>query len=110
MLSANGVDPVNLAVEFTRLVPASGNLSVCGQQFWLGPDRAGTTVTFWADTTVVHLIINGIRLKTVPSRLTIAHLQRLLADGARPAGPPPIPRRPIRRPRSRSTGWSTPPA
>jgi transposase InsO family protein len=91
VLSANGGDPVNLAVEFTRVVPASGNLTVCGQQFWLGPDRAGATVTFWADTTVVHLLTNGVRLKTVPSRLTTAHLQRLLHDDGCPAGPPPIP-------------------
>ncbi|WP_344085009.1 integrase core domain-containing protein [Luedemannella helvata] len=90
-LSTNGVDPVDLAVEFTRAVPLSGNVSVGGQQFWLGPDRAGTTVAFWADTTVVHLIVNGVRLKTVPSRLTVAHLQRLLDDGGHPAGPPPIP-------------------
>jgi transposase InsO family protein len=89
--SANGDEPVNLAVEFTRVVPASGNLCVCGQQFWLGLDRAGATVTLWADTTVVHLLTNGVRLKTVPSRLTVAHLQWLLADGGRPAGPPPIP-------------------
>lgn len=91
MLSTNGIDPVDLAVELTRVVPLSGNLSVCGQQFWLGPDRAGATVTFWADTTVVHLLTNGVRLKTVPSRLTVAHLQRLLDEGGRPAGPPPIP-------------------
>jgi transposase InsO family protein len=89
-LPANGVDPVDLAVEFTRVVPSSGNLTVCGQQFWLGPDRAGGTVTFWADTTVVHLLVNGVRLKTVPSRLTTTHLRRLLDDGGRPAGPPPI--------------------
>src|SRR4051812_37499425 len=31
VLSANGVDPVDLAVEFTRAVPLSGNLAVCGQ-------------------------------------------------------------------------------
>ncbi|GAA4260019.1 hypothetical protein [Dactylosporangium darangshiense] len=73
------------------MVPLSGNLTVCGQQFWLGPDRAGATVTLWADTTVVHLLTNGVRLKTVPSRLTVAHLQRLLDEGGRPAGPPPIP-------------------
>ena len=35
------VDDVDLAVEVTRLVPASGNLTVCGQQFWLSPTRAG---------------------------------------------------------------------
>jgi transposase InsO family protein len=74
VMSTNGVDPVNLAVEIDRTVPASGNLQVCGQQFWLGPHRAGTSITLWADTTVVHIICNGVRLKTVPSRLTIAHL------------------------------------
>jgi hypothetical protein len=59
VLSANGGEPVNLAVEITRTVPASGNLCVCQQQFWLGPDRAGTTITLGADTTVVHLMHNG---------------------------------------------------
>jgi hypothetical protein len=63
----------------------------------VGRDRllyrtAVRAITFWADTTVVHLLTNGARLKTVPSRLTIAHLHRLITDGARPAGPPPIPR------------------
>lgn len=91
MLATNEADPVDLAVEFTRVVPSSGNLAVCGQQFWLGPDRAGSTVTLWADTTVVHLLTNGVRLKTVPSRLTTAHLRQLLDDGGRPADPPPIP-------------------
>jgi hypothetical protein len=77
-------------VEFTRVVPSSGNPTVGGQQFRLGPDRAGGRVTFWADTAVVHLLVNGVRLKSVPSRLTTAHLRRLLDDGGRPAGPPPL--------------------
>jgi hypothetical protein len=77
-------------VEVTRLVPASGNLTVCGQQFWLSPTRAGLPVTLWADTTVVHLLIDGVRLKTVPSRLTPTHLRQFLADDGQPAGPPPI--------------------
>jgi hypothetical protein len=38
----------------------------------------------------VHLLHNGVRLKTVPSRLTVAQLRQLLGDGGRPAGPPPI--------------------
>jgi hypothetical protein len=38
----------------------------------------------------VHLLTNGVRLRTVPSRLTAAHLQRLLAEDGRPAGSPPI--------------------
>jgi hypothetical protein len=91
VVSSTGVDPVDLAVGFTRVVPVSGNMTVCGQQFWLGPDRAGSSIAFWADTTVVHVLANGVRLKTVPSRLTVAHLQQLLAEGGRPAGPPPIP-------------------
>ncbi len=77
-------DDVGLAVELTRLVPASGNLTVCGQQFWLSPTRAGLPVTLWADATVVHLLINGVRLKTVPSRLTSASLRQLLTDDGRP--------------------------
>ncbi|MEU5726362.1 IS481 family transposase [Micromonospora sp. NPDC047738] len=96
VLSANGVDPVNLAVEITRTVPASGNLAVCGQQFWLGPARAGLTIRLWADTTVVHLLLDGVRLKTVPSRLTPTHLHQLLADGGHPAGPPPVTAGPIK--------------
>jgi hypothetical protein len=32
-VSSNGGEPVGLAVEVTRVVPASGNLTVCGQQF-----------------------------------------------------------------------------
>jgi transposase InsO family protein len=35
-------------VEFDRVVPPSGNMMVARRQFWLGPHRAGLTVTFWA--------------------------------------------------------------
>jgi transposase InsO family protein len=82
--------PIALAVEITRVVPASGNLGLGGHQFWLGPVHAGRQITLWADTTVVHLLLDGIRLKTVPSRFSLNQLQQLLADGGRPAGPPPI--------------------
>jgi transposase InsO family protein len=77
------------AVEIDRVVPVSGNLGVCGQQFWLGPQRAGRTLTLWIDTTTVHLSIDGQHLKTLPSRLTSIDLARLRAQGARPASPPP---------------------
>ena len=60
---------------------ATGRPVCAGQQFWLGPDRAGTAITLWADTTVVHLLVNGARLKTVLSRLTTAQLRQLLVDG-----------------------------
>jgi transposase InsO family protein len=78
-------------VEFDRVVPASGNLAVRGKQFWLGPARAGVTVTFWADHEVIHLSIAGTRVKTVRSHLSTTDLAALAATGARPAGPPPLP-------------------
>lgn len=77
------------AIELQRTVPPSGNLTVGPQQFWLGPQRAGQTVSFWIDTTTVHLSIDGARLKTLPSRLSVVDLARLRAHGARRAGPPP---------------------
>jgi hypothetical protein len=40
-------------VEFDRVVPPSGNLWVAGRQFWLGPQRAGQTVRFWASVDVI---------------------------------------------------------
>ncbi|WP_328550936.1 IS481 family transposase [Streptomyces sp. NBC_00366] len=78
-------------VEFERVVPASGNLQVAGKQFWLGPARSGLTVTFWADTSVIHLLIAGARIKTVRSHLSVADLARLAVRGGRVAGPAPLP-------------------
>jgi hypothetical protein len=79
------------AVEFDRVVPPSGNLQVAGKQFWLGPARSGITVTFWADTDVIHLLIGGGRVKSVRSHLSVTDLAGLLRQGGRPAGPPPLP-------------------
>jgi transposase InsO family protein len=78
-------------VEFERVVPVSGNMQVARRQFWLGPDRSGLTVTFWASTEVIHLLIAGARIKTVRSHLSAADLTALAMTGARPAGPPPLP-------------------
>ncbi len=77
------------AIEIERIVPASGNMTIGSQQFWLGTSRIGQTVSFWIDTTTVHLSISGWRIKTVPSRLSAVDLARLRNAGARPAGPPP---------------------
>ena len=77
------------AIEVNRMVPASGNMTVGPQQFWLGTARTGQQVTFWIDTASCHLSIGGWRIKTVPSRLSGADLARLRRSGARPAGPPP---------------------
>jgi transposase InsO family protein len=80
------------AVEFTRPVPSSGNMWIAGQQFWLGPARAGQSVRFWVDTDVIHLSIDGQRVKTIRSRLDVSDLRKLIATGgAVNAGPPPLP-------------------
>jgi hypothetical protein len=81
---------VSGAVRLTKPVPASGNMSLCGQQFWLGPARVGQLVEFWASTEWVHLSIGGTRVKSLRSHLSVADLARLRAQGAVPAGPPPI--------------------
>jgi transposase InsO family protein len=78
-------------VEFDRVVPASGNMMVARRQFWLGPHRAGRTVTFWASTDIIHLILAGARIKTLRSHLSAADLAALAVTGGRPAGPEPLP-------------------
>jgi hypothetical protein len=91
-VEAAAADTVNPdAVELVREVPNCGNLAVGPQQFWLGPARVGQRVTLWIDTTTVQLSIDGIRVKTLPSRYTSIDLARLRREGAQPAGPPPAP-------------------
>ncbi|WP_093722021.1 IS481 family transposase [Streptomyces sp. DI166] len=76
------------AIELERVVPASGNLSLRGQQIWFGPALAGTTVTLRIDVNRLHVLIGGGRHKTLPSKLSGRDLKALLAGGgARPAGP-----------------------
>jgi transposase InsO family protein len=79
-----------VAVEADRVVPASGNLFIGGQQVWLGPGLAGRKVTIWVDDTSLHVLLDGTRLKTLPSRLGVGDLARLANHGARPAGPSPL--------------------
>jgi transposase InsO family protein len=79
------------AVEVDRIVPASGNLQLGGQQVWLGPALSGRQVTLWADVISLHVLLDGARIKTLPSRLGGTELARLAANGARPAGPSPLP-------------------
>jgi transposase InsO family protein len=78
-------------IEFDRVVPPSGNMQVAGKQFWLGPDRAGVTVTFWADTDVIHVLIAGVRVKSVRSHLSVNDIAVLARQGGRAAGPSPLP-------------------
>lgn len=78
-------------VEFDRVVPPSGNMEIRGKQFWLGTARSGVTVTFWADTDMIHLLIAGARIKSVRSHLSVNDLAALAATGGRAAGPSPLP-------------------
>ena len=72
-------------------VPPSGNLWIAGQQIWLGPAMTGRTVQIWAGLSQVHVLLDGHRIKTLPSRLDARDLSRLAGAGAQPAGPPPLP-------------------
>ena len=78
-------------VEFDRVVPPSGNMMVGQRQFWMGPARAGMVARIWADCDLIHVLIGGIRIKTVRSHLSVNDLARLTAQGAVPAGPAPLP-------------------
>ena len=80
-----GIDAVEIDASCR---PAATSRSAVSN-LWLGPARAGRTVTLCIDTTTVHLSLDGQHLKTLPSRLTSIDLARLRAQGARPAGPPP---------------------
>ena len=77
-------------MEADRVVPSSGNLQLGGQQIWLGPALADRKVTIWVDETSLHVLLDGARIKTLPSRLGLPELARLAASGARPAGPSPL--------------------
>jgi hypothetical protein len=73
------------------VVPASGNLWIGGQQVWLGPALSGRQITLWVDAISLHVLLDGTRIKTLPSRVGVAELSRLAANGARLAGPSPLP-------------------
>jgi hypothetical protein len=79
------------SVELDRVVPPSGNLWLAGQQIWLGPAMTGRIVRLWTGLDRVHVLLDGYRVKTLPSRLDARDLARLAAAGARRAGPPPLP-------------------
>jgi transposase InsO family protein len=90
-LSTATTQDVQSAVEVDRVVPPSGNLQIGGQQIWLGPALSGRQVILWANAMSLHVLLDGARIKTVPSRLGVTELARLAASGARPAGPCPLP-------------------
>ena len=66
-------------IEFDRVVPPSGMITVAGKAFWLGTYRSGLTVRVWADVEVIHLLLAGTRLKSIRSHLSVNDLARLVA-------------------------------
>jgi hypothetical protein len=73
------------------VVPPSGNTWLAGQQIWLGPAMSGRTVRLWAGLDRVHVLLDGYRVKTLPSRLEARDLACLAAGGAHRAAPPLLP-------------------
>jgi hypothetical protein len=71
-------------------VPPSGNLWIAGQQIWLGPSLSGRTVLVQAGLGQVSVLLDGHRIKTLPSRLDRTDVSRLLASAARPVRQRPL--------------------
>jgi transposase InsO family protein len=67
-----------ITIELDKTVPASGNLFVRGQQIWLGPDRAGTSITLRISTSHLRVLLAGVAIKTVASKLTASDLHTLV--------------------------------
>ena len=78
-------------VEFDRVVPPSGNLMVCQRQFWLGPRGPGRRCASGPAST------SSISRSTAPASRACARTSAPAtspssrAEGAAPAGPPPLP-------------------
>lgn len=58
---------------------------------WVARYLTDQLVRFWIDCDMIHLSIGGTRVKTVRSHLSVNDLAILVAHGALPAGPPPLP-------------------
>jgi transposase InsO family protein len=79
---------VPAAIEFDRIVPASGNMTAAGRQIWLGPTMAGQTVTVWVSATTLHVFHRDQLIKTHPVTLTSQDLAKLNTH-SRPGRPSP---------------------
>ena len=79
---------VPAAIEFDRIVPASGNMTAAGRQIWLGTTMAGQTVTVWVSSTTLHVFHRDQLIKTHQVTLTPEDLAKLNARG-RPGRPSP---------------------
>lgn len=92
-----GIGSVGQAIEIDARVPPSGVVVIAGlQQLWVGKNYAGLSVTLWIDLTSIHIIFGEEVIKTVPSRVTTADMQRLSLRGVRPGRTNPVDLSPAR--------------
>jgi hypothetical protein len=84
-------------IEMETRVPPSGVVVIAGlQQLWVGKNYAGLTVTLWIHLTSIRILLAEEVIKTVPSRVTTAGLERLSLRGVRTGRPDPAgPRLPV---------------
>ena len=54
---------------------------------WPAAYRTGKTVRVWADTDVIHLLVDGARVTSIRSHLSVIDIAVLVAQGAVPHGP-----------------------
>lgn len=77
-------------IEMEARVPPSGVVVVAGlQQLCVGKNYAGLTVTLWIHLSSIHILLAEDVIKTVPSRVTTADLERLSQRGDRARRPDP---------------------
>jgi hypothetical protein len=78
---------VGAAVELERTVTAVGIVGLAGRQVQVGSVLAGQRVTLRLEEHLIHVVVDGVLWRTLPSPLEPASRARL--RGARLAGPPP---------------------
>lgn len=77
-------------IEMEARVPPSGVVVITGlQQLWVGKNYAGLTVTLWIGLSSIRILLADNLIKSVPSRVTTADLERLSQRGVRTGRPDP---------------------
>jgi transposase InsO family protein len=83
------------AIEVDRTVNRVGIISLGCRTFQVGSPFAGRRVTLRVEGDLIHVVADGVLVKTMPSPFTPE--RRITLAGCRPAGPPPaVSREPIR--------------
>jgi hypothetical protein len=75
-------------VEIQRTVNATGTVSIAGKHHCIGQHFAGRRITLRLETTLLHVVLNGVLTRTIP--LSLTPTQRARLQGARAPGPAPI--------------------